>query len=155
MKIKLNITPIKILKDDNAKLYFSHDESGHWINVIEANYGNNIAERMHVILIELLENAVFHNNFEDSDINYEIEIVDNHGYIRVTNKVSLEQYSFLSNIITKYAKSESLENEYARAMENNEEGGLGLLRLMTEQECKLRIYKKYNDYIQIEARIEL
>lgn len=155
MKIKLDISPIKIFRNDNEKLYFSNDESGHWLSIIEANYGDEAAERIHVILIELLENAVFHNKYDDSDINYEIEMIEKTGYIRVANKVSPDQKEKLANRINKYAKSKDLNKEYADIMRIEDEGGLGLLRLMTEQECKLRIYEKHNDYIQIEARIEL
>lgn len=155
MKIKLLIGPVNIFKNDQSKVLFSHEESGHWLNIIDINFGGIVSDRVQVILIELLENAIFHNVYDDSDIEYEIEINCNIIKVRVMNRVNQEQKNKVIRKINVLNNCKDLNKEYARIMSENEEGGVGLIRLMTEQECSLNIIEKSDDYIQIEARIEL
>lgn len=155
MKIKQSVGPLRILKTDRARSHFCYMESGHWLDIIDTNYNISLSERIQVVMIELLENAVFCNKYDDSNIEYEIEIISNEVTIKVTNKVDAEQKKSLVDKISRFNNCDDLNREYAKAMDENDEGGIGILRLMTEQNCILKVKEKDFGYIEIIARMEL
>jgi hypothetical protein len=149
------VRPISMLGNDQDKLHFCHSHPKYWTSLINLKYDidQHVMKNIYSISVELLQNAIFNNKYDDSSLTYEIDVAGKVICIRVKNKVTKEQKEILRDKIEKYTDSTDIIKEYYRAMSDNKTGGLGLMTILVQAKCKLKMYEEEMGYIQIEARM--
>jgi hypothetical protein len=155
MRYKAEINPIKILGDDIDKLDYCNNDPNKYMNYIKKVYGKEISDCVYIILVELLENALLHNEYEDSFIQYEVEINDGMVYVRVINKATCKQIKMFKDKIKEYKNAEKQDEVYRLTMSDDNEGGLGLLRILYYQKSTIEIHEKENNYIEFVVRVKI
>lgn len=141
--ISMQFTPVEKLDYEN---FVKHEclKYSHLMN-------NNIM--IENILDELLNNATRCKDFPESTLEYKIEI-ENNIKISVKNRVKKESFLTVKSKIDTINNCTDINILYAEIMRSeNDDGGLGLIRIVREWKCKLNIEIDNNDYIVIIAEV--
>lgn len=104
-------------------------------------YPSNVAKKANIVITELVTNVVENVSHPDSEMQFALSIDGDTLIIEVTNKVTDEQYSNVSKRIDGINNSPDVRKMLAETIRarrvNRLKGGLGFMRLVTENKFKL------------------
>ena len=123
-------------------------------------YSRIISKRINTIISELINNVLANTKDKDSYFGVKISTFDNQVKIVVKNRVTLQQYNLVKKhvkMINNYSTPKKLLEKTIKERRQKElRGGLGLIRIVSEERVKLQVrYFNNNSYMSVITRIKL
>jgi hypothetical protein len=123
-------------------------------------YSKIISKRINTIISELINNVLANTKDKESFFSVKISSFENELKITVKNKVTLKQYNLVKDHVKKINNHNSpkklLEETIKHRRQKELRGGLGLIRIVSEEKAKLQVRFINNSlYMSVITKIKL
>lgn len=140
--------------------YYASNLLGN-INVllVQYFYSRQIAQKIYVILCELLNNVVDHIQDKSSSCKVHLTISPENVIIKVKNKTNINQYEKVKEYISRIRKIKTQKAYFSEIISERRKhgltGGLGFLRLFIENTKDISLkYNKKNSYMTVMSKLK-
>lgn len=128
--------------------------------IINGFYPKLISKRVNIIISELVNNVIDYMAINKSGIVLKMKVISDKVIIQVSNKVRYKQYLKVKKHIEEINKSKDIKYLFYETIKkrrsNGLKGGLGLIRLVSENKSSLNVnYNKNNSIMTITSKFNL